>query len=92
MLQNRMEYCLRILGRPAKCRVSISYFQEYDRCRIRRYDYSISSDPPNDEQSHEYGPTSMPGNGYDTYEERFRTSTVAEAVCASWILGVSRPD
>ena len=58
----------------------IADIQEYARDRIHRYDYSISADPPNDEQNHEYAPTTLHGGGYDTYEVRRRAVSATDAV------------
>ena len=87
-IQNRRECCLRILARQAKCNEFIACFQEYARDRIHRYDYSIGAGASNDEQNREYYPTTLPGNGYDTYEGRCQTVTAEEAVWSVWILEI----
>ena len=92
VLRDRGGYCLRILAHAAQRNEFGADSQEYVRDRIHRYDYSISQDPPNDEADHEYGPTKMPGNGYDTYEERSRTASTTGDVWCVWVLEISISD
>ena len=69
VLKNRQEYSLWILSQPVKRNGFISDLQRYGRGRIARYDYPIGPDPTNDGGRQVYGPITMTGRGYDTYEE-----------------------